>query len=841
MADLRIVDAPVLLQESITDDVKMPTGGLGNFSIRLGDIVWYVVTKEQLANKNYVDLSSKDVQDKLDAHIANKNNPHDVTKEQVGLGNVDNTADVDKPVSDATKSAIITATNDMATKTYVNQQGNLKADKATTLSGYGITDAYTKDETINELSLKANISYVDSKDGDLATLTTADKTNLVKAVNEVNDKTAIFYNTVADMVADTKLKAGKAIITHGYWSANDGGGARYLIKDTATEYSIPVANGLHAVFADSFDIRKFGIRNNATLNQTKEIERMCRYADISGTYEIDFLSYSLQVPKTRTMTTQWGIDTWNGQKIGGVMGMAFEKVHKLKNLFITHDKTVRLETAMCMILFTPLADAPYEQWFKFDNVTFDAWVDNYQPLTDNYLGNGDGFRHGFIAVPKKGAVGIADSQLTPCNYSFDFSNIRFASPAYSYNLLCCLHAKTTKFNNLTGDYLGLYLHPITQNLIGSNIQSVYRDDLRENNRTIVTNAIHVEAEFGGKNVTQKMIDVSNISSIRKTTGKAYSAFVYHCLAKLTIDSVSFNNMEGYVGFGAYGENYINVNKVNYTNCTRDNALQLINCSVNDELYIDNWKMIADPPKGSYGAVIFLMRNLYTKKMTIKNSEIYRTPTTPYLETYRVIDEMVLENTKIGDNAWIDDQLLTIKKITARNVTLLANCVKLFNCKFETADLDNITYTSGDPMLPIMENSGSNIAVVNASNLNVPRLRNPYASTFYGNMTVNLKSSNFITDMRYDNATVTVNLENVKLSKQVTYDPPSLATATQQSQIFWLGGARIGNNVVVSFDKPLQGTRMWGEVTADNQVLVYHRNDTGVTVDLPNGTLTVKIV
>ena len=39
--DLRIVDAPVLLQESITDDVKMPTGGLGNFSIRLGDIVWY--------------------------------------------------------------------------------------------------------------------------------------------------------------------------------------------------------------------------------------------------------------------------------------------------------------------------------------------------------------------------------------------------------------------------------------------------------------------------------------------------------------------------------------------------------------------------------------------------------------------------------------------------------------------------------------------------------------------------------------------------------------------------------------------------------------------------------
>ena len=195
MADLRIVDAPVLLQESITDDVKMPTGGLGNFSIRLGDIVWYVVDKENLANKNYVDTSSKGVKDSLDVHIADKANPHQVTKAQVGLGNVDNTADVDKPVSNAVNSAIITATTDMATKTYVNQKDNLKADKATTLSGYGIADAYTKNETRSKseiddvLSLKADVSYVNNKDGDLATLATTDKTNLVKAINEIHNNT----------------------------------------------------------------------------------------------------------------------------------------------------------------------------------------------------------------------------------------------------------------------------------------------------------------------------------------------------------------------------------------------------------------------------------------------------------------------------------------------------------------------------------------------------------------------------------------------------------------------------------------------------------------------------
>ena len=42
----------------------------------------------------------------LSAHISDFNNPHKVTKDQVGLGNVDNTADKDKPISDATQKAL---------------------------------------------------------------------------------------------------------------------------------------------------------------------------------------------------------------------------------------------------------------------------------------------------------------------------------------------------------------------------------------------------------------------------------------------------------------------------------------------------------------------------------------------------------------------------------------------------------------------------------------------------------------------------------------------------------------------------------------------------------------
>lgn len=42
----------------------------------------------------------------LSAHISNTSNPHNVTKAQVGLGNVDNTSDANKPISTATQTAL---------------------------------------------------------------------------------------------------------------------------------------------------------------------------------------------------------------------------------------------------------------------------------------------------------------------------------------------------------------------------------------------------------------------------------------------------------------------------------------------------------------------------------------------------------------------------------------------------------------------------------------------------------------------------------------------------------------------------------------------------------------
>lgn len=56
--------------------------------------------------KTYIDQQDQAIQSDLDSHKTNFNNPHQVTKVQVGLGNADNTADVNKPVSTPQKQYI---------------------------------------------------------------------------------------------------------------------------------------------------------------------------------------------------------------------------------------------------------------------------------------------------------------------------------------------------------------------------------------------------------------------------------------------------------------------------------------------------------------------------------------------------------------------------------------------------------------------------------------------------------------------------------------------------------------------------------------------------------------
>ena len=75
-----------------------------------------------------IDTSINNVQNNLNAHINNRTNPHRVTKEQIGLDQVDNTSDANKPISTATQNALndkFSATEGNTLKQIVNNMPDL--------------------------------------------------------------------------------------------------------------------------------------------------------------------------------------------------------------------------------------------------------------------------------------------------------------------------------------------------------------------------------------------------------------------------------------------------------------------------------------------------------------------------------------------------------------------------------------------------------------------------------------------------------------------------------------------------------------------------------------------
>lgn len=87
-----------------------------------------------LKSQAEIDTTINNVQNNLTTHINNKANPHQVTKEQVGLSNVDNTSDANKPISNATQTALngkFSATDGNALKQRVDNIPELVATDIT--------------------------------------------------------------------------------------------------------------------------------------------------------------------------------------------------------------------------------------------------------------------------------------------------------------------------------------------------------------------------------------------------------------------------------------------------------------------------------------------------------------------------------------------------------------------------------------------------------------------------------------------------------------------------------------------------------------------------------------
>lgn len=159
----------------------------------------------------------------MDSHISNTNNPHNVTKAQVGLGNVDNTSDLNKPISTATQTALNgkqATISDLATI-----RSNAQAGKAAsnTIATYGNIVTHN----VAEFATAAQGAKADTavQPGDLATVATtgsyndlSDKPTIPSISNRVNgaplsNSASVFYGTSSTAAATVEKEVSIPSIT----------------------------------------------------------------------------------------------------------------------------------------------------------------------------------------------------------------------------------------------------------------------------------------------------------------------------------------------------------------------------------------------------------------------------------------------------------------------------------------------------------------------------------------------------------------------------------------------------------------------------------------------------
>ena len=242
------------------DSVKSVNGQIGIVELGIEDIPNLKET-----------LDSKATNDDFNRHLTDYKNPHKVTKDQVGLGNVDNTADKDKPVSDATQ-ALIDQTRTVLENKISELQTNTEADlevfrlefenKLAELAAKEEADIVAVNNSLKEAKteLQNNIDNLASKtENDL----TVAKKELDNKISELSTKTESDLSTLRDdlesSISVTKTELEKSISELASKTENDLNTAKSELEKAISDLTAKEEADIVAV-------------NNALSEAKKELE-----------------------------------------------------------------------------------------------------------------------------------------------------------------------------------------------------------------------------------------------------------------------------------------------------------------------------------------------------------------------------------------------------------------------------------------------------------------------------------------------------------------------------------------------------------------------------------------
>lgn len=224
---------------------------------------------EKVSDHNVSTTAHSDIRDSLaagqeaiSAHTARKDNPHGITKTQLGLENVDNTADLNKPVSTAQTAAINAAKSEaltaaanakseaLAASSAVSE--NLTAHTANKNNPHGVTKAQLNLGNVDNTS-DANKPVSTAQ----AAAISAAKTEVANALSATNESLTAHVANKSNPHSVTAQQAGALPITGGELT-----GILYTSASTPLFIGKDGKIGMRAATADNINVGQINISNS---------------------------------------------------------------------------------------------------------------------------------------------------------------------------------------------------------------------------------------------------------------------------------------------------------------------------------------------------------------------------------------------------------------------------------------------------------------------------------------------------------------------------------------------------------------------------------------------------